>query len=169
MNARIRDNLVGAALVLCVATPIVWWVGDTAKKTDTNAEKIARQAEGRKVAIGVLCGGLSAVSQKGHDVILGGAALPGRTPRDADRVVFDPKTHEPIAISVGRFARFLEAHGYPTARIRLMGAKQAAHDYSAALARGVESQAHVTGIVRRDGSLDCQRVQAASATAAQAK
>jgi hypothetical protein len=89
MSRRHKDNLIGALLVLCVATPIVWWTGDTAKKTDTTAETLARQQEGRKVAIEVLCGFASAVSDAGRKTIAGGVALPGRTKRDADRIVLD--------------------------------------------------------------------------------
>jgi hypothetical protein len=123
MSRRHKDNLVGALLVLCVATPIVWWTGDTAKKTDTTAETLARQQEGRKVAIEVLCGFASAVSDAGRKTIAGSVALP--RPHEAGRGPDRARQARPvIGLVSGRFGRFLEAHGYPLAPQRLTGSRR---------------------------------------------
>jgi hypothetical protein len=161
MSRRHKDNLIGALLVLCVATPIVWWTGDTAKKTDTTAETLARQQEGRKVAIEVLCGFASAVSDAGRKTIAGSVALPGRTKRDADRIVLD-KHGRVIGVVSGRFARFLEAHGYPLAPQRFTGSRRAAEAYTRNLSTAVAAETHATGLVRPDGTLDCARLQKVS-------
>jgi hypothetical protein len=161
MSRRHKDNLIGALLVLCVATPIVWWTGDTAKKADSNAETLQRQQEGRKVAIEVLCGFASAVSDAGRKTIAGSVALPGQTKRDADRIVLD-KHGRVIGVVSGRFARFLEAHGYPLAPQRLTGSKRAAEAYTRNLSNAVAEETHVKGLVKPDGTLDCARLQKVS-------
>jgi hypothetical protein len=150
MSRRHKDNLIGALLVLCVATPIVWWTGDTAKKADSNAETLQRQQEGRKVAI-----------DAGRKTIAGSVALPGQTKRDADRIVLD-KHGRVIGVVSGRFARFLEAHGYPLAPQRLTGSKRAAEAYTRNLSNAVAEETHVKGLVKPDGTLDCARLQKVS-------
>jgi hypothetical protein len=139
----------------------VWWTGDTAKKTDTTAETLARQQEGRKVAIEVLCGFASAVSDAGRKTIAGSVAFPGHTKRDADRIVLD-KHGRIIGLVSGRFGRFLEAHGYPLAPQRLTGSRRAAEAYTRNLSIAVAEETRVKGLVRADGTLDCARLQKVS-------
>jgi hypothetical protein len=134
------------------------------RSTLTEQQQIAEfQQEGRKVAIEVLCGFGSAVSEAGRKTIAGSIALPGRTRRDADRVVLD-KRGRVIGVVSGRFARFLESHGYPVAPQRVSGSKRAADEYARAVSNAVARQTGAKGLVKPDGTLDCARLQKVSHT-----
>jgi hypothetical protein len=54
--------------------------------------------------------------------------------------------------------RNLERLGYPPAEVRKRNARRAADEYARAIARGVERQSGVRGVVRPDGSIDCRRL-----------
>lgn len=91
--------------------------------------------EGRRAAVDVTCAATSAVINAGRATITGGAES------------LDPE-----------FARNLEKLGYPSKPVRERQARKAAKLYAGAIAREVERATGVTGVVKEDGSLDCERL-----------
>jgi hypothetical protein len=101
---------------------------------------IDRQREGRRTAIEAVCGVEQATIDAGRARLLGGAHL-------------KPE----------RFARNLERLGYPPQGVRERGARAAAQAYSTQIAKAVEHESGVRGIVGPDGRLNCGRLVSASA------
>lgn len=106
-------------------------------------DAVERQKEGRRVAVQAICGATSAVIEAGRATITGGATGVG-----------------------GEFERNLRALGYPPRKVRQRQAMQAAEAYARTIAEGVRQAAGVNarGLVRRDGTLDCQRLQQVART-----
>jgi hypothetical protein len=123
-----------------------------------NNSALTAQHEGRKVATEAFCSFGSAVSDAGRKTIAAGVALPGQTKLDADRIVLD-KHGRVIGVVSGRFARFLEAHGYPLAPQRVAGSQRAAEAYARNVSDAVAKETGVKGLVKADGTLDCARLQ----------
>lgn len=106
-------------------------------------DAVDQQKEGRKVAVAAICGATSAVIEAGRATITGGAA----------------------GIS-GEFERNLRELGYPPRKIRQEQAEQAAQMYARTIAEGVRASAgkQSRGLVRKDGTLNCQRLQQVART-----
>lgn len=98
----------------------------------------ASQRQGRQIAIGITCGATSAIIAAGRATITGGGNLPPELERNLRRL------------------------GYPPRSVREASARRAAEAYSSSIANAIEKQSGVKGIVRSDGSLDCDRVKVAS-------
>lgn len=94
-----------------------------------------RIQSGRKFSVEVICTATSAVIDAGRETIIGGAAGVG-----------------------GEFAKNLEALGYPPRKVREDQADKAAEAYANAISRRVEQRTGVRGVVRDDGTLNCERL-----------
>jgi hypothetical protein len=94
-----------------------------------------RNIEGRRIAVESICGATSAVITAGRAVIGGSGA--GLAPE---------------------LERFLRKHGYPPKPVRQAEAKKAAEAYAESIARGIESNSGVTGLVRKNGTLNCRKM-----------
>lgn len=105
-----------------------------------NTSDIQRQREGRRVAVDVTCATMSAVIDAGRATITGSSRV-------------SPK-----------FERNLQRLGYPPRKQRQAAAKAAAAAYAESIARTVEREAGVEGLVQRDGTLNCARLRAATKT-----
>lgn len=92
--------------------------------------------EGRRLAQRVTCATLGAVIEQGRSTIEGGAYI---TPRE--------------------FERALVGLGLPPLEARIERANVAAQGYAEGIAFVVERESGVRGIVRRDGTLDCDRLR----------
>lgn len=97
--------------------------------------RVERQREGRAIAINVMCGGISSVIEAGRATITGSSTL-------------SPE-----------FERNLERLGYPPERQRKAAARAAAKGYAASIAAAVQQESGVRGLVRKDGSLNCERLR----------
>lgn len=104
-----------------------------------------RQAEGRRTSIAVICGAMNGVIQAGRSVILAPT---------------DPR------VPVSPLERSLERLGYPPRPVRRTQALQAASRYAAVIAQAVRESADGSGrgVVRRDGTLNCGRLQVVAHT-----
>jgi hypothetical protein len=112
---------------------------DQATVNATTARQVAAsQLEGRKTAVSITCGAISAVIEAGRTSITGGAVPPGR------------------------FERNLVRLGYPPEAERKAAAKKAADAYSLSIAKAIERESGVQGIVSETGSLDCDRLRRAA-------
>lgn len=98
---------------------------------------IDQQKAGRKAAVQVTCGALSAVIEAGRATITGSGE-----------------------IQPPEFAKALERLGYPPKKVRRAAAEEAADQYRRLIASTIEKQAHVKDIVREDGTLDCSKLRA---------
>lgn len=107
--------------------------------TEQRADILRQQAqivEGRRLARRVVCSAVSAVIDAGRATITGGAA-PG-----------------PPA-----FTHALERLGYPPLAKRRVAARQAADGYANLIATSIAKASGVRGLVKPDGSLDCDRFE----------
>lgn len=104
------------------------------------SDSVDRQAEGRKVAIEVICGVTSGIIEAGRATITGQSSGG-----------MDPE-----------FIRNLEKLGYPPKRQREAAARLAAEAYARSIAERVESEAGVEGVVRQNGTLDCLALKRAA-------
>lgn len=93
------------------------------------------QLEGRRTAVEAVCGATSAVVQAGQATITGGGA---GIPEE--------------------LSRFLERHGYPPKSVREEQAKLAAEAYAKNVSKQIEKNSGLTGIVRENGTLDCEKM-----------
>lgn len=100
-----------------------------------NNGELERQREGRRIAVNVTCGAISAVIDAGRATITGGAA--GLPPE---------------------LASFLEAHGYPPAAERRRQALEAASTYARSIAKAVERASGRDDLVQPNGRLRCERL-----------
>jgi len=98
---------------------------------------IKSQKEGRRDALGVSCAISGAVINAGRNVILS-SSLPPKPPR---------------------FERNLHRLGFPSRAELSKGAQIAATLYARSIAEAVQRQVHVTGIVHKDGTIDCKRLR----------
>jgi hypothetical protein len=94
---------------------------------------IRDQKQGRSDALGVSCAISGAVIEAGRTAISGGA----------------------LPLKPDRLERNLRALGLPSVKVRAAGAKLAATRYARSIANAVQREVHVSGIVRKDGSIDC--------------
>lgn len=101
-----------------------------------------RQREGRKLAVETICGIEQATIDAGRAQLLSGANL-----------------------KPDRFRRNLERLGYPPRELREKAARQAALAYSSHIAKAVERESGVRGLVKRDGTLRCDLLVRASGAA----
>ena len=62
----------------------------------------------------------------------------------------------------GRFKRNLIRLGYPRDEERKVAQKKAADAYSLSIAKAIEKESGVQGIVGENGSLDCERLRRAA-------
>lgn len=100
-----------------------------------NVVSINQIQASRKRSLDVVCAANSAIIDAGRAVITGGAPKPGQRPT--------------------RFELNLERLGYPPPPVRRAQAQKAATEYGRGIAHAIETQAHVKGLVRQDGSLNC--------------
>jgi hypothetical protein len=113
---------------------------DRAEVKATTAEQVAAsQRAGRRTAVSITCGATSAIIEAGRATILGG----GRS----------------ITPELERNLRRL---GYPSRAQREREARRAAEAYSLGIASAIEKESGVQGIVREDGTLDCDRLLVAA-------
>jgi hypothetical protein len=98
-----------------------------------------RQREGRKVAIQAICGFQNATIKAGRAQLLSSAA-----------------------VGSPRFERNLERLGYPPRAVREVAAKKAADAYSQTIIRAVANSTNTTGLVQKDGTLNCRALLGAS-------
>lgn len=96
-------------------------------------DAIQQQKQGRTSAVQVTCGALSAVIEA------------GRATLGAD-------------VQPPEFRRALERLGLPPRRARSEAAKVAGNAYRKSIADSIERQAHVKGLVQKDGTLDCNKL-----------
>lgn len=103
--------------------------------------KVDAQVQGRRAAIAVLCGFGNGVEEAGR------AAL------SADV--------QPV-----KFRKALERLGLPATAVRRKGQKLAGEAYARALSKAVVEQAGADArkVIKRDGSLDCARLQSVAKT-----
>lgn len=127
-HIRVRENWYRDVWLLII-TGLTTWSVLTTMSTVNDVQ------EGRRAAVGVTCAATSAVIDAGRAAITGGAQ----------------------GVS-GEFARNLEALGYPPKHVRERQAKQAARAYSRAISHRVEKATGVAGIVKPNGTLDCERL-----------
>lgn len=73
---------------------------------------------------------------------------------DAGRKVIVSQTAQPVP---PREERTLERLGFPPLEVRRQQAERAADRYAAKIASAIRQQASVPGVVRRNGSLNCER------------
>lgn len=131
----IRENWYRDVVLIVVCAMLFFgWRGQQNVIDDIKVVQ-QEQREGRRAAVDVVCAATSAVIDAGRATIIGGAED------------LDPE-----------FARNLERLGYPPRDVRRDQAQQAAQAYAAAIAKKVEDATGVTGIVRRNGTLDCVRL-----------
>lgn len=136
---RLRENWYRDLWLLLLTIVLVGLSLNASGDAGEALSKAERQQEGRAVAVDVVCGGLSAVIESGRAAFTAGGQLP---PRLTD---------------------FLERHGYPPAAVREAAARKAAVDYAEGIAKAVERESGLSGLVRRDGSLNCQALRKAAA------
>lgn len=104
--------------------------------------KVESQREGRRVAVDVLCGGLSAVAEAGRATITGST---------------DSLSPELTA--------FLERHGYPPLAVREREAEAGGKAYAKLIADAVAKRAKRTDLVdAKTGALKCERLLEAAQT-----
>jgi hypothetical protein len=98
---------------------------------------LREQRQGRTVAVRALCAATSAVIDAGRATITGSGG----------------------AVGSPRFVRALERLGYPPKRVREQQAQKAAQFYAQAISKRIETATKQKGLARKDGSLDCRRLQ----------
>jgi hypothetical protein len=126
--------LIAAYAVLGIESKV-----DRAEVKATTAEQVAAsQREGRRNAVAIVCGATSAIIEAGRASILSGGELPPRLERNLIRL------------------------GYPERAERRAQARAAAEAYSLGIAGAIEKESGVQGLVRADGTLDCDRLLKAS-------
>ena len=138
-----RDFVPLVALV--IAAYAVFGLEDKVDKTAVDVQVARRvadsQREGRQTAVAITCGAISAVIEAGRATITSGSQV-------------SPE-----------FERNLRKLGYPPRSQREEAARKAARAYSVSIAQAVEEESGVQGIVREDGTLNCERVQEAARAA----
>jgi hypothetical protein len=103
------------------------------------ATTLSDQREGRRIGIGVTCSAVNAVISGGRHVL-------------------ETSGHEPPKVEAA-----LHRLGFPPAAVRRAQAARSAQAYATSIAHAVEHQ--IGGhqrLVRRDGTLDCRRLLAAT-------
>lgn len=103
-------------------------------------QTIGDQKEGRRFAVDVMCGAVNAVIEGGRATITGG------------QEVGSPE-----------FVKNLEALGFPPKKVREKQANEAAAKYAEFIARRVEEESGVSGVVVEEdgpkkGTLDCDKL-----------
>jgi hypothetical protein len=132
---RQRDGLIigmGTLALICTFVTIAM-----AYTTLHNRSQLLDQAKGRRVAIGVTCGATSAIIEAGRSIITGESQ--GALPKSAEKA--------------------LRALGFPPRKQRRHQALLAAKAYAKSISDAIEKQSGVKGIVRRNGSLNCDLYQ----------
>jgi hypothetical protein len=102
------------------------------------SDVIHQQRHDRSATASAICGAMNAVIHAGRATITGGAG----------------------GVS-GEFERNLRKLGYPPRKVRQAQARKAADLYAASIAQGVAANTtgvSLRGLVRSDGTLDCQRL-----------
>lgn len=130
---RVVYAVVAIALIVIVGVSVGWYV--VGRESTQRATDIQ---ESRKIATGVMCAFGSALADAGRATISGGDIQP------------------PV------FARNLERLGLPPKSVRVAGAKTAGAAYVTAIVAAVEQQTGIKGFVRKDGTLDCAKLQRAT-------
>jgi hypothetical protein len=124
----------------------LWLLGITAVVVIAlvrQGDTLDKVQQGRRQTIAINCGATAAVIDAGRTLIKGSAAKP-----------FPPQLE-----------RFLHSLGYPPRPVRQKQAKAAADAYAAAISSRIAATSGVHGLIRRDGSLDCRRIQRIARTA----
>lgn len=98
-------------------------------------DAIDAQNAGRRAAGAVTCSAISAVIDAGRATIDSGGRI-------------DPR----------KFERNLERLGLPPRDVRARKARTAAESYARLIAQRVTTESGVPGLVRRDGTLNCERL-----------
>lgn len=102
-----------------------------------NRSDLLNQRDGRRLALSVVCASTSAVIESGREVLTGTGALPA-----------------PLAA-------LFERYGY-SERAARAAARLAAERYAREIAREVQRAAGRRDLVRKDGSLNCERLTKAA-------
>lgn len=124
---------------LIAITLAIWSVSVSAGKVDRAQSQIDVQVQGRRVALEVLCGGISGVEEAGQRILTG--TLPPPAP---------PPSSTPTAVEKKIRDEYAEA-------------------YSRVISDRVIAQAGATAknVLRPNGTIDCDALKRASSTAAQ--
>lgn len=132
---RITRGLMVVVAVLTVST-VIAYVGIH----DVGARQTRDQRDGRRAAVQITCGAISGVIEAGRETILSSTKGKHDTP----------------------FERRLEALGYPPRTVRKAQAMAAAAAYARSIASSVRDAADgkARGVVKRNGSLDCDKLVA---------
>jgi hypothetical protein len=132
---------VGLAAVMVIMPAGAWVIATTANNNRNRVDAIqAGRREGQKAT----CAALSAVIDAGRTTITAGIPKPG-----------SPLT--PLERSLRRL-------GYPPRAQRRAMAERAARQYGLAIAVAVARETGRTGLVRRDGTLNCEALARATGT-----
>lgn len=140
---RKTDRWVIACTVLCLLCTIVTVVIVAPTVLDTS-RTTAQIQEGRRAGQQITCAANAAVIDAGRSVITGHA--PGKPPAPPPRAV----------------ERTLRKLGYPPFAVRQQRAERAGDEYGRQIARAIQRATRVKGLVKRDGTLDCKRLAAAT-------
>lgn len=141
-------------LALMIAGVALWLNSNKADKALVRAtaarQLTVQQAEGRKIAIDVICGYQNGLGQ-------------------AVRATFSATTriarqHTPTGRKTLELLRFLQAHGGPSLRERDKQARQAAAAFLLVISRQVAKQAGANAkhVVRSDGTMNCTKLRKAA-------
>lgn len=109
-----------------------------------NSNRTTQIQEGRRSGQQITCAANAAVIDAGRSVITGHQR--GK-----------PATPPPAAVE-----RALRKLGYPPFAVRQQRAERAGEEYGRQIAQAIESETKVKGLVKPDGTLDCQRLAAAT-------
>lgn len=113
----------------------------------------------RAITLPITCAASGATTEAVRAAVFAGSVLPG------DRVVgLDGKKPDVpsgrFAVVSGELSRFLEAHGYPGPVERVALARAGAVAFALRNAEAIRREAGVVqGVVKSDGSLDCERLR----------
>lgn len=118
----------GVRLWLALATGLAAW-----SLIGTN-DRVDQQAEGRAVTIEVTCAVNGAIIDAGRQAIGGAEIQPPELRRNLERL------------------------GLPPEKQRKAASEAAARQYARKIAEAVEKQAGVKGIIRENGTIDCDRL-----------
>lgn len=140
---RKTDPLVVASAALCLLCTIVTVAVVAPTVLDTSRTTTQIQ-EGRRAGQQITCAANAAVIDAGRSVITGHA--PGK-----------PPATPPPAVE-----RTLRKLGYPPFAVRQQQAERAGDEYGRQIARAIQRATRVKGLVKRDGTLDCERLAAAT-------
>lgn len=137
----LRENWYRDVWLIIISVVVLWSSISTYQNGQDTYRNQQDQRTGRRVAVGATCAAVSGVIEAGRATIASG-------------VIIKPKL----------FERNLERLGLPPVDVRRDSAEDAAVAYSRAIAIRVAQATHNSSLVRKNGTLDCRRLQVAART-----